>query len=130
MKLKLLMVIGVVAPSFAIGAPVAAAERHSDMVIAQAQQQGDKDKDQRNLRGGQGQKQGQPAGTEKKTGQPTPVQKPVVQQQQQQNKLPQQPAQLQKPERQQMKKPVQRRNIRRACSSRSGASAKTSRSRK
>ena len=93
MKLKLLMVLGAVAPSLAIGAPAAATERHSDMVIAQAQQQGDKDKDQRLQRGGQVQKQGQPAGAEKKTGQPTPVQKPVVQQQQQ-NKLPQQPAQL------------------------------------
>jgi len=46
MKLKLLMLIGAVAPSFAICAPAAAAESHSNMVVAQAQQNvGEKEND-------------------------------------------------------------------------------------
>jgi OOP family OmpA-OmpF porin len=107
MKLKLLMVIGAATASFVIGAPAAAAERHSDMVIAQAQQQSDKDKekekDQRFLRGGQGQKQGQPAGQQQQ------MQKPV---QQQQMQKPVQNQQLQKPvQQQQMQKPVQNQQL-------------------
>ena len=93
MKLKLLMVVGIVAPSFAICANVGATERHSDMVIAQVQQQNagdkEKEKDKRHLPAGKDQKQGQ------STGEP---QKPVQQ--------------LQKPVQQQLQKPVQQEQMR------------------
>ncbi len=106
MMLKMLMVVGVAAPCFAVGASVAATERHSDMVIAQAQQQGDKDKDKdkdkRHPGAGTNQKQGPPAGQ--------PMQKPVQQQQQMQKPVQQQPMQKpvqQQPVQQPVQKPVQ-----------------------
>ena len=109
MKLKLLMVVGVVAPGFAICANVAAAERHSNMVIAQLQQQnaGDKDKDKRQPPTGKDQKPGQPSGQQQqqKPVQQQQLQKPV---QQQQLQKPVQQQQLQKPvQQQQMQKPAQ-----------------------
>ncbi len=95
MKLKLLMVIGVFAPSFAIGANVAAAERHTDMVIAQLQQQnaGDKDKDKDKNKDKRYPPTGQP--------QQQQMQKPV---QQQQMQKPVQQELMHKPAQQEMKK--------------------------
>ena len=115
MKFKMLMLVGVAAACFTVGANVVAAERHGDMVVAQAQPQGDKDKDknQQNLRGGKNQQTGQPAGQQQKPVQQQ-MQKPVQQQQmqkpvqQQQMQKPVQNQQMQKPvQQQQMQKPVQ-----------------------
>jgi OmpA-OmpF porin, OOP family len=96
MKIKMLMVVGVVVPSFAICANVAAAERHSDMVIAQVQQQNagekDKDKDNRHPHTGKDQKQGQPTG-------------------QQQQQKPAQNQQLQKPAQHELKKPAEQKQM-------------------
>jgi outer membrane protein OmpA-like peptidoglycan-associated protein len=108
MNLKIFMVVGVVAPGFAICANVAAAERHSEMVVAQLQQQGggdkDKDKDKRGQPASKDQKQGQPPGQQQmqKPVQQQQLQKPV--QQQQLQKPVQQQQQFQKPAQQEMKK--------------------------
>ncbi len=110
MKLKMLAVIGAVAPSFILCAPAVAAEFHSGMVIAQMGASGDKPPDKDHKVPDKDQKPAQHPG-----GPP----KPAVQQQQQ-IKQPQQPAQVQKPvipaekpaiqkpaQQQQLQKPVQ-----------------------
>ncbi len=93
MKLKLLLVIGAVAPSFAIFATGAAAESRANLVIAQAPPPAiDKDKEKDKVRH-------PPAGRQ-------PGQKPALQQQQLQK--PAQQQQLQKPVQQQpLQKPAQ-----------------------
>jgi outer membrane protein OmpA-like peptidoglycan-associated protein len=109
MKLKLLLVIGAVAPSFAIYATDVAAESRPNMVIAQAPPAAtdqDKDKDKRHP----------PPGKDKKG----PVNKPAVQQQpqkpvqQQQLQKPAQQQQPQKPAQQQpLQKPAQQHQLQR-----------------
>ena len=115
MNLKLLMAIGIAAPCFAVGANAIAAERNSGTVVAQAQQQNDKD--QKFLRGGKNQQTGQPAGQpQQKPVQNQPMQKPVQQQQQQMQK-PVQNQPVQKPvqqQQQQMQKPVQNQPMQKA----------------
>ncbi len=137
MKLKMLMVVGVVIPGFALCLQAGAAERQSGMVVAQAMGGGnaadkDKDKDKNKDKRHQppGQKPGpkpalqpnnQPAAkTQRPPAQapamrqqqqhqpPAQMQKPA-QQQQQHNRPPQRPVQMQKPApQQQPQRPVQR----------------------
>jgi OmpA-OmpF porin, OOP family len=114
MKIKILMVVGVVVPSFAICATVATAERHSNMVIAQVQQQNagdkdkDKDKDKRHPPTGKNHKQGQPTGQQQQ-------QKPAQHQQQPaQHQQMQKPAQhQQQPAQHEMKKPAEKQEMKR-----------------
>ncbi len=108
MNLKLLMVVGAIAPGFALCANATAAERHSGMVVAQAPPavvDKEKDKDQ-----SPGKDHKQPA--PKPGAQPQQLQKPVQQQQQRPVQQPAQRPQLQKPvqqpaQQQQLHKPVQ-----------------------
>jgi OOP family OmpA-OmpF porin len=123
MKLKLLMVASVVVPSLAICTNAGATERHSDMVIAQAQQQqntGDNDKEKRHApRGGGGQpqkqqqkqqqpKQGSPGGQQQQQQQ---KQGSPGGQQQQQRQQKQQQMQMQKPQQQQMQRPAEQQQM-------------------
>ena len=124
MTLKMLLVIGAVTPSFVMCSLAISAERHSDMVVAQAQPAGtdrEKEKDKhlppaKDQRGAPN----KPAVQQQQQQQQKPVQqqqqqKPVqqhqpVQQQQQQQPVQQlqQHEQLQKPvQQQQLQKPVQ-----------------------
>jgi OmpA-OmpF porin, OOP family len=100
MNLRLLIVVGAIAPAFALCTDVVAAERRADIVVAQAPPANvdtNKDKDK-----------GPPPGKDRKP----PAQKPGPQQHQQQpvqqqqlNKPPQQPVQQQ--QQQQLQKPAQ-----------------------
>ncbi len=118
MNLKLLMVVGAIAPAFALCADAIAAERHSGMVVAQAPPATDTDKDKPPPAGKDHKpperKPGAQQQQQQKPVQQQPVQKPV--QQQQPVQKPAQQQQLQKPaqqpvQQQQLQKPVQQQQL-------------------
>ena len=107
MKLKMLMVIGVVAPGFALCTQAWAAERQSGMVLAQAAQQAPPAVQQAAPAAQQKDKDKKPGGNQPAQQQhkppPAQMQKPA-QQQQQHSQPPQRPVQMQKPVQQQQQR--------------------------
>jgi OmpA-OmpF porin, OOP family len=115
MKLKMLMaVVGVAAPGLALCTQAVAAERHPDMVVAQAIQQAapaaqqkDKDKKPGGNQPAQHPNAQRPAAQQQQQHNPPPAQIQKPAQQQQHNQPPQHPVQMQKQAPQQHNQPPQ-----------------------